>query len=109
MLIKLKDDEIFGFVPTIEVPRYEQDNYHSECYYVDGDRTEGTVKIKIFFGYHEDYIYSKGNLEDLTSSNNGMSELIEFLLENTDHFKTLTASQFIEEFESHIDQVYNCL
>lgn len=52
MLIKLKDDEIFGFVPTIEVPRYEQDDYHSECYHVDGDWTEGKVKIKIFFGLH---------------------------------------------------------
>ena len=109
MLIKLKDDEIFGFVPKIEVPRYEQGDYHSECYRVNGDWTEGKVKIKIFFGYHEDYTYSKGNLDDLTSSNNGMSELIEFLLEDNDRFETLTASQFIEEFESHMDQVYNRL
>lgn len=109
MLIKLKDDEIFGFVPTIKVPRYEQGDYHSECYHVDGDWTEGKVKIKIFFGSHEDYTYSKGNLEDLTSTNNGMSELIEFLLEDNDRFETLTASQFIEEFESHMDQVYNRL
>lgn len=71
--------------------------------------TEGKVTIKIFFGYHEDYAYSKGNLDDLTSSNNGMSELIEFLLEDNDRFETLTASQFIEEFESHMDQVYNLL
>lgn len=71
--------------------------------------TEGKVTIKIFFGYHEDYAYSKGNLDDLTSSNNGMSELIEFLLEDNDRFETLTASQFIEEFESHMDQVYNRL
>ena len=109
MLIKLKDDEIFGFAPKIEVPRYEQGDYHSECYRVNGDWTEGKVKIKIFFGYHEDYTYSKGNLDDLTSSNNGMSELIEFLLEDNDRFETLTASQFIEEFESHMDQVYNRL
>lgn len=67
------------------------------------------VEIKIFFGYREDYTYSKGNLEDLTSSNNGMSELIEFLLEDNDRFETLTASQFIEEFESHMNQVYNRL
>lgn len=107
MLIKLKDDEIFGFVPTIKVPRYEQGDYHSECYRVNGDWTEGKVKIKIFFSFHEDYTYSKRNLEDLTSSNNGMSELIEFLLENVDRFKTLTASQFIEEFESRMDQVYD--
>ena len=109
MLIKLKDDEIFGFVPTIEVPRYEEGDYHSECYRVDGDWTEGKITIKIFFGSHEDYAYSKGNLEDLTSTNNGMSELIEFLLEDNDRFETLTASQFIEEFESHMDQVYNRL
>lgn len=109
MLIKLKDDEILGFTPTIEVPRYEEGDYHSECYRVDGDWTEGKVKIKIFFGFHEDYTYSKENLEDLTSSNNGMSELIDFLLEDNDRFETLTASQFIEEFESHMDQVYNRL
>lgn len=109
MLVKLKDDEIFGFVPTIEVPRYEKGDYHSECYHVDGDWTEGKVKIKIFFGSHEDYTYSKGNLEDLTSTNNGMSELIEFLLEDHDRFETLTASQFIEELESHMNQVYNRL
>lgn len=109
MLIKLKDDEILGFSPTIEVPRYEQGDYHSECYRVDGDWTEGKVEIGIFFGFHEDYTYSKGNLDNLSSSNNGMSELIEFLFENVDRFETLTASQFIEEFESHMDQVYNRL
>mgnify|MGYP000913694759 CR=1 FL=1 len=109
MLIKLKDDEILGFAPTIEVPRYEEGDYHSECYTILGDWTEGKVEIKIFFGSHEDYTYSKGNLEDLTSSNNGMSELIDFLLEDNDRFETLTASQFIEEFESHMDHVYNRL
>lgn len=109
MLIKLKDDEILGFAPTIEVPRYEEGDYHSECYRVDGDWTEGKVEIKIFFGSNEDYVYSKGNLEDLSSSNNGMSELIDFLLEDNDRFETLTASQFIEEFESHMDHVYSRL
>lgn len=109
MLIKLLDDEILGFEPTIEVPRYEEGDYHSECYRVDGDWTEGKVKIEILFGAHEDYTYSKGNLEDLSSRNNGMSELIDFLLEDNDRFETLTASQFIEEFESHMDHVYNRL
>ena len=109
MLIKLKDDEILGFSPTIEAPRYEQGEYHSECYRVDGDWTAGKVTIEIFFCSHEDYTYSKGNLDDLSSVNNGMSELIDFLLEDNDRFETLTASQFIEEFESHMDQVYNRL
>lgn len=109
MLIKLKDDEILDFSPTIEVPRYEEGDYHSECYTILGDWTEGKVEIEIFFGFHEDYTYSKRNLEDLTSINNGMSELIDFLLEDNDRFETLTASQFIEEFESHMDHVYNRL
>lgn len=107
MLIKLKDDEILGFAPTIEVPRYEEGDYHSECCTILGDWTEGKVEIEIFFGYHENYVYSKGNLENLSSDNIGMSELIDFLLEDNDRFETLTASQFIEEFESHMDHVYD--
>lgn len=107
MLIKLKDDEILGFSPTIEVPRYEQGDYHSECYRVEGDWTEGKVTIEIYFGYNECYTYFKGNLDNLSSSNNGMSELIDFLLEDNARFETLTASQFIEEFKSHMDRVYS--
>ena len=106
MLIKLKDDEILGFSPTIEIPCYQApDSFLGDDF--EGYWTEGKVEIEIFFGYNECYTYSKGNLDYLSSSNNGMSELIDFLLEDNDRFETLTASQFIEEFESHMDQVYN--
>ncbi len=108
MLIKLKDDEILGFTPTIEIPSYQEpDSFLGDDF--EGYWTEGKVEIEISFGAHVDYAYSKGNLENLSSSNNGMSELIDFLLENNDRFETLTASQFIEEFESHMDHVYDRL
>ncbi len=108
MLIKLKDDEILGFTPTIEIPSYQEpDSFLGDDF--EGYWTEGKVEIEISFGVHEYYVYYKGNLENLSSGNNGVSELIDFLLEDNDRFETLTASQFIEEFESHMDHVYDRL
>lgn len=103
-MIKLKDDTILYVVPEITIPRFQEPDSFSGGE-VEGYWTEGVLKIDIVFGVRSNYSFMRRNLEYLASDCNGMSQLISYLFDNQDRFKTLTVDEFIEDFSGRMNEV----
>lgn len=103
-MIKLKDDAILYVVPEFEIPHFkEPDSFLGDEF--EGYWTEGVLKIDIVFGIRPNYKFVRRNLEYLASDCNGMSQLISYLLDNQERFKTLTVDEFIEDFSDRMNEV----
>lgn len=103
-MIKLKDDAILYVVPEFEIPHFkEPDSFLGDE--LEGYWTEGVLKIDIVFGIRPNYKFVRRNLEYLASDCNGMSQLISYLFDNQERFKTLTVDEFIEDFSDRMNEV----
>lgn len=103
-MIKLKDDTILYVVPEFEIPHFkEPDSFLGDEF--EGYWTEGILKIDIVFGIRPNYKFVRRNLEYLASDRNGMSQLISYLFDNQDRFKTLTVDEFIDDFSGRMNEV----
>ena len=103
-MIKLKDDEILYVVPEFEIPHFrEPDSFLGDEF--EGYWTEGVLKIDIVFGIRPNYKFVRRNLEYLASDRNGMSQLISYLFDNQERFKTLAVDEFIEDFSNRMNEV----
>ena len=107
-MIKLKDDEILYVVPELQIPHY-QDSDSCLGDEFEGYWTEGVLKIDIVFGARPNYKFVRRNLEYLASDCNGMSQLISYLFDNQERFKTLTVDEFIEDFSNRMNEVCDSL
>ena len=103
-MIELKDDTILYVVPELEIPYFQEpDSFLGGE--LEGYWTEGVLKIEIVFGIRPNYKFVRRNLEYLASDCNGMSQLISYLFDNQDRFKTLTVDEFINEFSDRMNEV----
>lgn len=103
-MIELKDDTILYVVPEITIPHFQEpDSFLGSEF--EGYWTEGVLKIEIVFGIRSNYSFVRRNLEYLASDRNGMQQLISYLFDNQDRFKTLTVDQFIEDFSDRMNDV----
>ena len=103
-MIELKDDTILYVVPEFEIPHFQELDSFS-CGKVKGYWTEGILKIGIVFRIRPNYEFVRRNLEYLASDCNGMPQLISYLLDNRERFKTLTVDEFIEDFSDRMNEV----
>ena len=103
-MIKLKDDEILYVVPEITMPHFQESDSFL-CGEVKGYWTEGILKIGIVFRIRPNYEFVRRNLEYLASDSNGMPQLISYLFDNQERFKTLTVDEFIEDFSDRMNEV----
>lgn len=103
-MIKLKDDTILYVVPEFEIPHFQEpDSFLGDEF--EGYWTEDILKIDIVFGIRPNYKFVRRNLEYLASDRNGMSQLISYLFDNQERFKTLTVDEFIEDFSGCMNEV----
>ena len=103
-MIELKDDTILYVVPEFEIPHFQEPESFL-CYEFEGYWTEGVLRIDIVFGIRHNYKFVSRNLEYLASDRNGMSQLISYLFDNQERFKTLTVDEFIEDFSDRMNEV----
>ena len=103
-MIELKDDTILYVVPELEIPHFQEPDSFL-CGEVERYWTEGILKIGIVFRIRPNYEFVRRNLEYLASDCNDMPQLISYLLDNRERFKTLTVDEFIEDFSDRMNEV----